>query len=306
MGSYVLAGWLTGWRADRKRPLIQLQLMKHSRNFNSVLETITKTTTAHRPITPKTVVQWSKGEYAGASNTQDDLALISRHLAVRSDDHGGSPASATDLQGAFVAGSPGRSSASAAGAIERTGDSDWFTFEAAAGAAAVTVDLVPDATIKDLDSVFVRSDADLRLQIFGPLPPGAVAGPADDATLPPLVAEFDPRGDLLTGASAVKLPADGRYYVSLTGAGDGDAATNGYSSYGSLGEYRITVDYATPTASDGNDDDSSEAAPGDGGPAGALLPSEPDTEGRVRVKVRCDVHLFAGCGNLFGFWLPGM
>lgn len=177
-------------------------------------------------------MQWSKGEYAGASNTQDDLALITRHLPARDDDHGDSPATATPLGAASpgdARASPGPVTASVTGAIESPGDADWFSFDVAAGGpVTLSVSLVPDARVAGIDSLFGRANVDLRLQLLGP------ASPGDAASSPPLLASLDPRGKLLAGSYRVTLPAGGRYLVSLTGTGDGDAST-GYTSYGSLG-----------------------------------------------------------------------
>ena len=43
------------------------------------------------------VTQWSKGEYSGATQTQDDLSIISSRLGYRSDDHSANKSSATEL-----------------------------------------------------------------------------------------------------------------------------------------------------------------------------------------------------------------
>ena len=45
----------------------------------------------------RNVTQWSKGEYSGATQTQDDLAIISSRLGYRSDDHSASTSAATEL-----------------------------------------------------------------------------------------------------------------------------------------------------------------------------------------------------------------
>ncbi|MFM7101916.1 MAG: hypothetical protein ACKO3N_12180, partial [Verrucomicrobiota bacterium] len=45
----------------------------------------------------KTLVQWSKGEYTSANNTQDDLAIIAGFLGYRADDHGNTAGTATYL-----------------------------------------------------------------------------------------------------------------------------------------------------------------------------------------------------------------
>ena len=48
----------------------------------------------------KPIVQWSKGEYAGANNGQDDLAvMLGEGISYRTDDHGDSIAASTALSG---------------------------------------------------------------------------------------------------------------------------------------------------------------------------------------------------------------
>lgn len=66
------------------------------------------------------VSQWSQGQYAAANQLQDDLALMTRtnYLSYRTDDHGGTPATATPLTAGVEA----------AGNIERSGDVDCFSF----------------------------------------------------------------------------------------------------------------------------------------------------------------------------------
>ena len=106
--------------------------------------------------------QWSKGEYADAKTTQDDLAIIASKVGYRADDHGDSAATATALAG------PG---APTTGNIERTGDVDWFTFNAAAGTASLTLALAPAYGGQ------ARSNVDVRVQVFPRLqlrPPGDV------------------------------------------------------------------------------------------------------------------------------------
>ena len=43
------------------------------------------------------ITQWSRGEYASASNTEDDLALVQQHTPIAPDDHGNSTGTATAL-----------------------------------------------------------------------------------------------------------------------------------------------------------------------------------------------------------------
>jgi hypothetical protein len=121
-----------------------------------------------------------------------------------------------------------RTSAAANGNIERTGDVDFMSFAAGAGSATFTLAIVPGD----------RSDLDARIDVYA----------APDATVP--LATQSVSGGQLTSATplAVTLPSQGTYYVSVTGVGDGGAST-GWTNYASLGEYRLTVDYATPVGS---------------------------------------------------------
>lgn len=109
--------------------------------------------------------------------------------------------------------------------------------------------LVPDAPYRDL--VYNRANVDLKLAVHGPSPGNVVTS-------------LDPQGALLEGSFLVTLPAAGRYWVSLTGVGDGGAAA-GYTSYASLGEYALSVDAPAP--------------PGGGNAGGG------DPAGELRVKV---------------------
>jgi hypothetical protein len=193
----------------------------------------------------KPVTQWSKGEYAGASTQQDDLAIMTDAtrwmtnkqgwLSYRPDDHGNTAALATTLVGAASAADAARTTASAVGNIERTRDSDWMSFNAGAGAATVTLTITPTSV-----TGVARSDLDARLDIY-----------AQSNLATPLLS-VNPAGALLSGATAVQLPAQGTYYVVVTGVSDGADASVGYSDYGSLGEYNVTIVYpswvtATPS-----------------------------------------------------------
>lgn len=150
----------------------------------------------------KNLVQWSKGEYSLANNLQDDLQVMQVYgLSYRPDDYGNTISSAGN---ATVLGN----SISAAGVIERTGDVDYLKFNTNAGDISVTVrGAIPAPTL----------DADITL--------------------------YDGRGQaisqqVLSGTIFANVPA-GTYYVSVRGVGRGDPAVDGYSNYGSLGQYYI-------------------------------------------------------------------
>lgn len=157
--------------------------------------------------------QWSQGEYANASNRQDDYAVMqATGLPLRADDHGNTAATATLLAATVTGGVAGFA---AQGVIERPGDVDVFAFSAAAG--AVTLQLTPATRSPNLDAAIeLRNAAGVLL---------ASANPAE----------------AVGAAISFTLPAAGTYYVSVTGVGKGDPLTTGYSNYGSLGNYLLTV-----------------------------------------------------------------
>jgi hypothetical protein len=166
----------------------------------------------------QSLVQWSKGEYSGANNTQDDYAVMqSNGLPLRADDHGDSPATATVLSGTA---SGGITTVTAQGVIERPTDIDQFAFSAAAGTASFTVS--PAARSANLDAWVGLRDA---------------AGT--------LLANVNPT-DALNATFSVVLPAAGTYYLSVQGTGKGDPLTTGYSNYGSVGQYAVSGSFATP------------------------------------------------------------
>ncbi len=161
----------------------------------------------------KNVTQWSRGEYSGANNTQDDLAVINLFgLPTRADDHGNTAATASplDTQGG-VWGS---------GVIERNTDVDVHSFTLTASS-DVTVNVGPAAVGPDLDVLAELRDAS-----------GVLLGTSNPTSA--LVAAFT--GTLNAGT----------YYLSLRGTGAGDPLTTGYTAYGSLGQYTITGSISAP------------------------------------------------------------
>jgi PKD repeat protein len=181
----------------------------------------------------KEVTQWSKGEYASASNFQDDLAVIQTNGApLRSDEVGGAPATAAPLNGTA---SLGDIAVDQSGLIESRADTDWFGFVTGGGAARF--DIAPAQRGANLDIAATLFDA-----------AGAV------------VATAAPEAEL--GASLSLTLAPGAYFLAIDGAGQGDPATDGYSDYASLGQYRITGSY--PDSGWASPQAAATAAPGTG------------------------------------------
>ena len=163
------------------------------------------------------LVQWSRGEYLYANNTQDDFAVMQSYgLPLRLDDHGDTMATATVLTGTS---SGGITTVSATGVIERSTDVDMFTFAAAAGPLNLT--LTPAVRAANLDAlVTVRNSAGVVIATANPV-------------------------DALNATLSVTLPAAGTYHVAVQGTGKGDPLTTGYGSYGSVGQYALSASYYT-------------------------------------------------------------
>ncbi len=70
----------------------------------------------------RSLTQWSKGDYANANNTQDDLAIIAAKVPYVADDHGNTAATATQLNVGTA------SSIAAAGLITTRTDVDALRF----------------------------------------------------------------------------------------------------------------------------------------------------------------------------------
>lgn len=167
----------------------------------------------------KSLVQWSKGEYANPSTTQDDLAIIAGAtygVGYRADDYGNA------ISGAASLNIDASGNVNNAGVIERTGDVDMFAFTTNGGNLNLTFN--PNAYTPNLDII---------------------------ATL------YNNNGTAITSSNPAALNATisstlaaGTYYVSVTGTGSGTPNTTGYSNYASLGNYTITGTVAggsTPT-----------------------------------------------------------
>src|SRR5438552_4128664 len=150
------------------------------------------------------VSQWSKGEYANANNTEDDLTVMQYYgISYRADDHGNTTGTATPLIGPDII---------ASGVIEKRDDVDMFSFQTGGGTISFTVNPAPRGPNLDISLVLYNST-------------GTLVASNDGAGLP---------------ASLTAKGATGTYYLAVDGVGSGEPLTTGYSDYDSLGQYQIT------------------------------------------------------------------
>jgi PKD repeat protein len=167
----------------------------------------------------QSLVQWSKGEYSNANNTEDDIARIqSTGAPLRADDHGDTFATATPLtataKGTTV-------DLLGDGVISTRTDVDVFSFSSGPGTISLSID--PAARSGNLDIQADLYDANGTLV--------ASANPVD----------------ALNASISVSNANAGIYYLKIDGVGKGDLTT-GYSDYGSLGQYVVTG--SVPASSD--------------------------------------------------------
>ena len=177
----------------------------------------------------RNVSQWSKGEYYLANNTEDDLAIIAGKLDYFSDDHGDTPATATQI--AFTDGTnivsttpetdPTDSNPDNKGIIEQNTDVDVFSFSTGTGPVNLMVKpwIMPSGTRGgNLDVLIELRDSN---------------GVLIATNNPPTTTTAQIQTNLTEGVYYL--------YVRNTGAGDPLSSTpTGYTSYASIGQYFIS------------------------------------------------------------------
>ena len=156
----------------------------------------------------KLLVQWSRGEYLSANNTENDLNRITtlNGFGYRTDAVSNTIAGAAPLTQAS-------GSLSASGILETTGDLDVYSFTTVGGVCSFSAS--GDAVSQNVDVSLELIDSN-----------GIV------------IASANP--DTLTNASISATVAAGTYYLRVAGSGRGDALADGYSNYASIGQYSLT------------------------------------------------------------------
>lgn len=161
----------------------------------------------------KELVQFSKGEYLNANNTEDDyLVMQNNGVMFAADDFGNTSATAATLSPTAVS---GMNTYDILGVIETPADVDVFRFNSGAG--TVTINAKPFQLSPNLDILIQLRDASGNL-----------------------VAEANP-ADALNGNIVVNLVSAGTYFLSIEGMGLGDPLGTGFSAYGSIGRYSVAL-----------------------------------------------------------------
>ena len=173
------------------------------------------------------VIQWSKGEYANASNTEDDVAIISGSyfaLGYTVDDYANSLTLAQNIP------QLSKGNVSVSGVIETKDDSDVFRLDCGNGTLSVS-----------LSGALPEPNLDGKLALLN----------ASGVT----VASSDPVGSLSASLSA--RVSQGIYYLIVGPSSEPNGSTVGYTTYGSIGAYTIA---GTFPSNIGYADNFSEAA----------------------------------------------
>jgi hypothetical protein len=156
------------------------------------------------------VIQWSKGEYANASNTEDDVATISGSyfaLGYTVDDYANSTALARNIPQLT------KGTISVAGVIETSADLDLFRLDCGKGTLSVSI-----------AGASPEPNLDAKLSLLNSA--GTV------------VATSDPTGTL--AASLSSAVSQGIYYLRVAPSSEPNGSTVGYTTYGSIGAYTLS------------------------------------------------------------------
>jgi hypothetical protein len=233
------------------------------------------------------VVQWSKGQYYNATNTEDDLYIITtgNGFGYRTDDHGDTRANASTLS------VTGGTSVSDQGVIERNTDLDMFTFN-----------MITDGfTLLSINPFTLAPDLDIQAKLYDSA--GAV------------IATSNPTSAL--DASFSQALSAGTYFISVEGIGVGTPLNNpptGYTDYGSLGQYWIsgTINYDTTPPSVTINQDAMQSDPAYSLPINfAVVFSEPVNDfatGDVTLNgtAGATTALVSGSGTTYNVAVSGM
>lgn len=158
----------------------------------------------------RTMTQWSRGEYSLANNNENDVGIISNAVngvGYLVDDYGGTIVTANTTAGSALSGV-----IDVSGIISSSTDEDWFQIVSHNG--PLVLSATPTAENTNLDiTLIIRDSAGVSTQISAPTVNKSAA--------------------ISTTLTA------GTYYISISGSGEPSPPATGYTTYGSIGAYRI-------------------------------------------------------------------
>ncbi len=173
--------------------------------------------------------QWSKGEYAGATNTQDDVSIIAGRLGFREDDHGDTMMEASPLSSSYLH----TGNLIEDGLITDENDVDFFRFVATDSSYVIDVSGSGADFSNTNENGYAASlnytNLDLLVKVYD-----------ESGTL---IYTCDPTDSFFAHFQIDDLEIGDTYYISVEGTGFGDPTVpgEGYSPYGSIGQYFVTM-----------------------------------------------------------------
>ena len=164
----------------------------------------------HRPLS-----QWSKGDFSSAFTKQDQVATIRNNgLAFRADEAGHDIPSAKRLR---------------SGVISTPADLDTIVIGQCSVATSITVETATMANL-GVHAELLNADGSRAAIVTGDATGSTATGQSGIG--------FPSSGQKPSNTNAtLTVPAGAPYYLRLRGAG---SSTNGYSTYGSLGQWRLS------------------------------------------------------------------
>jgi hypothetical protein len=170
------------------------------------------------------LTQWCKGEYYGANNPEDDIAIIAGYLGFGADDHSDDATTPANLL--F-----GDTVLSGLGIVGAGGDRDRFSFTLSADR---VVSLVAQPYRGGSWWGSGGGNLHVKLELLD----------SHSAVIP----LPSPNSNSTTASVSVALSA-GTYQLRLSGTGTGNplsASPTGYTAYGSMGQYTLTGSVTEP------------------------------------------------------------
>lgn len=171
--------------------------------------------------------QWSKGEYTGANQKQDDYTVMATYGAtLRADDWG----SASSAAGVLTASTTTVTSAS--GVISTQTDSDWFKYTPTTSGSYTF-----SAT-----AASISPNLDIKLDLY--------TGTKLTTSANPAFSKIDAStASGLDAALTATLVANTVYYLKIDGVASTTTALGGNTDYGSRGQFTLTAKFNPPPLS---------------------------------------------------------